>query len=257
MTDEVQTEQAQPVEQTQAQDTQPNTTTENLLETAEAQPTTDTAQRPDWLPEKFKTPEDFAKSYSELEKKIGTQPKAPDEYDYAFVKDMGLTMSDEQQKEATEVFRNYGLTQDQMRGMMALYSDSVQQLQQQMAGPNIDSNKEMQTIKDVWANQYDARIEATRNFAKNLNADTLAAPLASTAEGLQILYDAMQYRRGPNPMSDATTTSAVTRTQLLAQAREMMQDPKYKLPEGDPVGNAHRNEIYRLYQQMERMPAEK
>ena len=48
----------------------------------------------------------------------------------------------------------------------------------------------------------------------------------------------------------------VTRTELLAKARDMMKDPKYKLPEGDPVGNAHRNEIYRLYQRMERMPAE-
>lgn len=32
--------------------------------------------RPSWLPEKFKTAEDFAKSYSELEKKIGN-PAAP------------------------------------------------------------------------------------------------------------------------------------------------------------------------------------
>ena len=27
------------------------------------------SERPEWLPEKFKTPEDLAKSYSELEKK--------------------------------------------------------------------------------------------------------------------------------------------------------------------------------------------
>lgn len=33
--------------------------------------------RPAWLPEKFKTPEDFAKSYAELEKKLGGKPAAP------------------------------------------------------------------------------------------------------------------------------------------------------------------------------------
>jgi hypothetical protein len=33
--------------------------------------------RPAWLPEKFKTPEDLAKSYLELEKKLSQQPKAP------------------------------------------------------------------------------------------------------------------------------------------------------------------------------------
>lgn len=33
-----------------------------------------TAERPAWLPEKFKTPEDFAASYKELETKLGSQP---------------------------------------------------------------------------------------------------------------------------------------------------------------------------------------
>ena len=239
----------QPQEQTQSQ---PN----NLLDTAPAETEAPAdAERPQWLPEKFKTPEDFAKSYSELEKKIGSVEKAPDEYDYGFVKDMGLQMDEQQQKEANEVFRSYGLTQKQMKGMMALYSDSVRQLQENMQGPQIDSEREMQSVKDAWAKEYDTKIEATRNFAKNLNANTLAAPLASTAEGLQILYDAMQYRNGPNPMAQGTA-SQVSRTSLLEQAREMMKDSKYKLPQGDPVGDAHRSEIYRLYQQMERMPAD-
>lgn len=38
------------------------------------------AERPAWLPEKFKTAEEFAKSYSELEAKLSTPaPKTPDE----------------------------------------------------------------------------------------------------------------------------------------------------------------------------------
>ena len=37
-----------------------------------------TPERPTWLPEKFKTGEDLAKSYGELEKKFGS---VPDEYD--------------------------------------------------------------------------------------------------------------------------------------------------------------------------------
>lgn len=36
-------------------------------------------ERPQWLPEKFKTAADLGKSFSELEKKLGT---APDEYDF-------------------------------------------------------------------------------------------------------------------------------------------------------------------------------
>jgi len=36
--------------------------------------------RPDWLPERYKTPQDFAKAYTELEKRLGT---APSEYDFS------------------------------------------------------------------------------------------------------------------------------------------------------------------------------
>lgn len=35
-------------------------------------------ERPKWLPEKFKTVEDFAKSYAELEKKVGTPAVTPE-----------------------------------------------------------------------------------------------------------------------------------------------------------------------------------
>ena len=33
------------------------------------------SDRPEWLPEKFKSPEDMSKAYSELEKKLGQSPE--------------------------------------------------------------------------------------------------------------------------------------------------------------------------------------
>lgn len=39
--------------------------------------TDQTAQRPEWLPEKFATPEDLAKSYTELEAKLGQNTQPP------------------------------------------------------------------------------------------------------------------------------------------------------------------------------------
>lgn len=44
---------------------------ETVETTEEAQ--SDSTERPDWLPSKFKTPEDLARSYQELEKKLGAQ----------------------------------------------------------------------------------------------------------------------------------------------------------------------------------------
>lgn len=55
----------------------------NTIQTENFDPPADTAtdseDRPQWLPEKFKTPEDMAKAYAELESKIGKAPeKAPE-----------------------------------------------------------------------------------------------------------------------------------------------------------------------------------
>ncbi len=48
-------------------------------EAVEQQPETELPQeqedRPQWLPEKFKSAEDMAKAYSELEKKLGQAPQ--------------------------------------------------------------------------------------------------------------------------------------------------------------------------------------
>jgi hypothetical protein len=48
--------------------------------------------RPEWLPEKFKSPEDLAKAYSELEKRQGQQPQQAQQ----------STVADESARQAVE-----------------------------------------------------------------------------------------------------------------------------------------------------------
>lgn len=48
----------------------------NAITPPEGSEGTPPADRPEWLPEKFKTPEDMAKAYSELESKMGQKPPA-------------------------------------------------------------------------------------------------------------------------------------------------------------------------------------
>jgi hypothetical protein len=44
--------------------------------------------RPEWLPEKFQSPEDMAKAYGELESKMGEEPESSeDEYEYEYEED--------------------------------------------------------------------------------------------------------------------------------------------------------------------------
>ena len=66
-------------------------------------------QRPEWLPEKFKTAEDLAKSYTELEKKITN--RVPEQYDFSVTQEYGLdSMPDDLGKEVTDVFKKANFT---------------------------------------------------------------------------------------------------------------------------------------------------
>ena len=55
--------------------------------TAEAQQDNSTDTRPDWLPEKFQSPEDLARSYAELEKKLSAPQEETADADQADVED--------------------------------------------------------------------------------------------------------------------------------------------------------------------------
>ena len=50
-----------------------DTQTEEVAETTEAVEPVETTDRPEWLPEKYKTGEDLAKAYKELESKLGNK----------------------------------------------------------------------------------------------------------------------------------------------------------------------------------------
>jgi len=231
-----------------AQDTNQTVNTEQVTsETTEG--------RPEWLPEKFKTGEDFAKSYAELEKKIGDTPQAPEKYDFSFAKDFELEMNEEQQKETNDMFKQYNLTQDQAKGMLALYSDSMKAYaeQYQSQGPQIDPQVEQSKLKQEWGADYNNTIAAMRNFTNTIAKETLEAPLANTAEGLKLIRDAMKYRQGANPITDGTT-SAVSEVSIRTKINELRNSPEYKLPQGDVVGDNTRAEIYKLYQQLDRLP---
>ena len=90
----------------------------------------ETPERPEWLPEKFKTPEDMAKAYAELEK-AKSKGEAPDDKDKdtdataeKAVDEAGLDMdalskeyaeSGELSKESLEALSKVGITEDMVQ----------------------------------------------------------------------------------------------------------------------------------------------
>jgi hypothetical protein len=64
----------------------------------------------------------------------------------------------------------------------------------------------------------------------------------------------MAYRNGTNPIAEGGVASTQSAADIRAKINELRASDSYKLPQGDIVGEQTRAEIYKLYQQLERMP---
>ena len=223
-----------------------------LLKTTDSEAPKDTGDRPAWLPEKFKTGEDLAKSYSELERKFADQPKAPDNYSWDFVDKMDLQINNDDAtvKEAEQMFNKLGMTQQQVEGVISLYKDQLDVIDTQRPA-GIDLEQQNALLKKEWGNEYDSKLAAVKKFASKFAPQTLTQPLASTAEGLQMMYDLMNSGRAPNPIN-STGRTEVDAIGIRERISEMRADAKMNLPQGDPVGDNFRNELYSLYEKLSR-----
>lgn len=79
--------------------------------------------RPEWLPERFKSPEDLAKSYTELEKTLKEKGKvAPDVYEID--PDIGLDKEDEQLKALADVAKSSNMSNAQVNAVLKFAKDN-------------------------------------------------------------------------------------------------------------------------------------
>ena len=239
-------------------ETPTNTSLLNATETPtqEAEPVTETVdetERPTWLPEKFKTAEDLAKSYTELEKTLADKtPKVPTDYDFSYTEDFGLADIDEDlKKEVTTAFQHAKLNDQQAKEVMALYADQVNKLTEQFQNaPRTNLQDEQGVLQKTWGDSYGKNIEAVKNYAETLPRRMLEHPLVDTAEGIEFLQKLMA-NNVQNPIVSATT-SGPSMVSLREQINTMRDDAKMKMPAGDIVGEAHRAKLYNLYEQLER-----
>jgi hypothetical protein len=151
------------------------------------------------------------------------------------------------------MFKNLNLTQEQAKGVMAMYGDAIKDYQaqlQEQAGPKTDISVEQSRLKKMWGTDYDNNLQAVREVSNRLGRGVVYQPLTDTAEGMQILLDYYNQNREANPIAASGANTPVT--DIRTRISDMRADAKYRLPQGDPVGDAHRAEIYRLYQMLER-----
>lgn len=97
------------------------------------------ASVPAWVPDKFKTGEDLAKAYGELEsrmKSAGLPPKAADEY--TWTPPEGVKLDERGTKQFKEFAHGLGLTQTQYQGVMKAYTDNLGTLAADVWGYSAD-----------------------------------------------------------------------------------------------------------------------
>lgn len=216
----------------QSQEAEATEATSTEAASAEQSPPSD---RPEWLPEKYNSPEDLAKAYKELESKIGSKEETLreqllQELQEEAYKDRPESAGDYQMPEGVELdesgdnalitwwaehaFEN-GYSQEEFQQGIEMYFKSMEGMM-----PDLDA--EQAKLGD----NATSRIEAASLFANKFfpeEAMPAIERMCESAEGivaLEVIMEAMKdgnYSEGSNPAAGVSE----------ADLREMMNDPRY------------------------------
>ena len=196
------------------------------------------SERPEWLPEKFNTPEDMAASYASLESKLGQghdeiRAQIERELEVSALEGRPDTAGDyelpEQINEAEAVdnemlawwaehsFEN-GYSQEEFADGIAKYAAYMESQE-----PNLEAERQ------ALGENADARIEAVDLWAsKNVPeefADQIEL-LGQSAKGIKMLEHLMSQSQQTSPQGQFVAPQTTNENQL----KTMMQDPRYWNP---------------------------
>ena len=196
---------------------------------------TQAPERPEWLPEKYKTPEDLANAYKALESKLGTKEE-----------DMRNAILEEIQSQAfsdrPETANDYQLpdTIDETQAVdndllrwwaehsfengysQSEFEQGIEMYAQAMMGSQPDLEAEAAKLGD----NAEARIQAASNFANKFfpeNALPAIERMCESAEGIIALEAIQEALKDGSFSGNATPMAGVSEGDL----REMMRDPRY------------------------------
>ena len=212
--------------------------------------------RPDWLPEKFNSPEDLGKAYNELSSKLGTKEE-----------DLKASWQEEMQKEAyadrpatkgdyllpesidpetaidsplldwwSEHSFESGLGQDEFQKGIELFAEAMGQGQ-----PDIEA--ETKLLGDAATDRIEAVSLFANQFFPSESLDAIER-MCETAGGIVALEHIMEKMKGPSFAGDSAMSSQITDDSL----RTMQKDERYWNPQKrDP---AYVNQVDQAYRKL-------
>jgi len=195
-------------------------------------------ERPEWLPEKYKSGEDLAKAYKELESKLGTReeefrekfieelnaeaykdrPESSGDYQLPDFVDEGEAIDSDLVKWWAELSYENGFSQDE-------FAKGIEMVISSMNADVPDVEAEMGKLGD----NANARIEAAALFSNKFFPEEHMPSierLTETADGLMALEFIMDQVKGASVNGESTPVDQITEESL----RSMMQDERYWNP---------------------------
>jgi len=180
-------------------------------------------ERPDWLPDKYRSAEDTAKAFKELEKRLGT---APEQYDWS--KGEGWIDLDYQPFHDLAAFaKSKHLPQEVMDKMLetvGMYLDEF----------NVDYNEEKKSLGE----NAEERLRVLNNWAKSNFSehayDALTANMrtAESVKAIEEIREKMMQNNTTIPTGNETTSQAPSLGDVQIELNQNLQrykdDPKYR-----------------------------
>lgn len=215
-----------------------------------------TDDRPEWLPEKFKDPEDLAKAYSELEKKLGSRTSEPevtadddlDDEASEDVEDKAATVTKEEVREVTE---KAGLDFDELSASYwengELETKHYEMLEkagipkaivdQYIAGQEALLNATRSTVFNTVGGEdsYNSMTEwAAENFSKEeigaynraVNSGDMDSAMMAV-KGLKARFDSINGYEPERQVKGATAKAGSSTYRSVSELQEDMGNPKY------------------------------
>ena len=212
--------------------------------------------RPDWLPEKFNSPEDLGKAYNELSSKLGTKEE-----------DLKASWQEEMQREAyadrpatkgdyllpesidpetavdsplldwwSEHSFESGLGQEEFQKGIQLIAEAIN-------GQQPDIEAETKLLGDSATDRIEAVSLFANQFFPEESLDAIER-MCETAGGIVALEHIMEKMKGPSFAGDSAMSSQITDDSL----RTMQKDERYWNPQKrDP---AYVNQVDQAYRKL-------
>ncbi len=193
-------------------------------------------ERPAWLPEKFKTPEDMAKAYAEAEKKLSGGESAEETQEAAeqAVESAGLDMealsaewqtNGELTKESLDKLAAVGITEDMVQMYVAGQEATQSAAQAELLEP-VGGSEEAYNEMIAWAadNLEDGDIDAYNKVLESGNQ--AAAKMA--VQNLAAKYSAANGQEPGRQIAGKGGNSASGTYESTADLMKDMQNPEYE-----------------------------